>query len=48
MDRATSQCLVAGPLTVARTHRKVAQAASSFRVLRSDSDQAGIGDTQGI
>jgi len=44
MDRANSQCLVAGPLTVARTCGKVAQAAPSCRALGSSRDpQAGIG-----
>ena len=41
---ASSQCLVAGPLTVVRTHRKVVQAAPSCRALESGSDpQAGVG-----
>ena len=43
MDRASSQCLVAGPLTVARTCGKMAPAALSFRALGSDSDQACVG-----
>ena len=38
MGRASSQCLVARPLTVARTHGEVAQAAPSFRALGSGSD----------
>ena len=46
MGRASSQCLVAGPLTVARTHRKVVQATPSCRALGSGSDlQAGVGGT---
>ena len=49
MPRASSQCLVAGPLTVVRTYGKVAQAAPSFRVMGSGSDpQAGVGSTQSI
>ena len=42
MGRAGSQCLVAGPLPLSRTHGKVAQAAPSCRALGSDSDQAGV------
>lgn len=38
MSRASSQCLVTGPLTVARTHRKVVQAAPSCRALGSGSE----------
>ena len=49
MGRASSQCLVAGPLTVARTCVKVAQAAPSCSALGSDSDpQAGVGSAQSI
>ena len=49
MSRASSQCLVTGPLTVARTHRKVVQAAPSCRALGSGSDpQAGVGSAQSI
>ena len=49
VGRASSQCLIAGPLTVARTHRKLVQTSSSCQALRSGSDpQAGIGDTQDI
>ena len=48
-DRASSQCLVAGPLTVQRTHREVAQAAPSCRAWGSGSDpQGGVGGTQGV
>ena len=44
MDKASSQCLVAGPLTVARTGREVAQAAPVCRPLGSGNDpQAGVG-----
>ena len=47
--RTSSQCLVAGLLTVARTHRAVVQAALSFRVLESGSDpQTHVGSTQSI
>ena len=47
MGRASSQCLVAGPLTVARTCVKVAQAAPSCRAPGSDTDpQTGIGGAQ--
>ena len=46
--RASSSCLVARLLTVAGTQGKVAQAAPSYRVLGSDSDQGGIGGTQSI
>ena len=43
MGRACSQCLVAGLLTVARTHREVALVAPGFRALGSGSDpQAGV------
>ena len=49
MDRAGSQCLVAVSLTVARTHRQVAQASASCRALGSDSYlQAGVGGTQSV
>ena len=43
MGRASSYCLVAGPLIVARTCGKMAQVASSCRALGSDSDQEGVG-----
>ena len=43
MGQASTQCLVAGPLSVARTLRKVAQAAPSCGALGSDSDQACVG-----
>ena len=43
MGRASSQCLIAGPLATVKDHRKVAQAAPSCRALGSDSDQAGVG-----
>ena len=47
--RASSQFLVAGLLTVARTHGKVAQADPSCRALGSGSDpQAGVGSAQSI
>ena len=46
MGRVSSQCLLAGPFSVARTCRKVVQAAPSCRALGSDSDaQAGVGST---
>ena len=50
MLRACSQCLVAGPLTVARTHREVvAQAAPDCRALGSGSDSlGGVGSTQSL
>ena len=44
MGRASSQCLVAGLLTVARTHWKVVQATPSCRVLGSGNEpQADLG-----
>jgi len=47
MGRASSQCLVAGPLTVARTCREVAQASPGFRALGHGNDfQAGVGNAQ--
>ena len=43
MDRASNQCLVAGPLTVTRVCKKIAQDAPSCRALGSSSDpQAGV------
>ena len=48
MGRASSQCLVARPLTVSRSCGKVVQAAPSCRALGSDSDQAGVGYSQSI
>ena len=48
MGRVSSQCLVAGPLTVARTCGKVAQAAPSCTTLGSDSDQVGVGSIWSI
>ena len=45
MGRASSQCLVAGPLTVSGTCGKVAQTAPRCRALGSDSDQACVGST---
>ena len=49
MSRASSKCLVAGPLRVVKTHGEVVQAASGCRALGSDSDpQAGVGHTQSI
>ena len=45
----SSQSLVAGPLTVAKAHRKVAQAVFSCGALRSGSvPQAGVGSIQSI
>ena len=41
MGRARSPCLVVGPLTVARTHGRVAQASPSCRALGRGSDKAG-------
>ena len=41
MDRAHSQCLVAGPLTLSRTYREVVQAAPGCRVLGSGRDPLG-------
>ena len=41
MGRACSQCLVAGFLTVTRTHGELVQAAPSCRALRSGSDPQG-------
>ena len=49
MGRASSQCLVAAPLTVARTQGKVVLAAPSCRALGSGSDlQSGVGCTWSI
>ena len=49
MDRDSSQCLVAGPLTVAGIHGEVAQVAPNCRTLGSDSDlQADVGRAQSI
>ena len=49
MGRASSWCLVAGPLTVARTHGNVAQYAPSCRALGSGSDpQAAVDSAQSI
>ena len=49
MGRDSTQLLVAGSLTVARTHRNVAQAYPSYRALESDSDlQADVGCTQNV
>ena len=49
MGRANSQCLIAGTLTVAKTHWKVVQAAHICRTLESGSDpQAGIGSAQSV
>ena len=46
MGRGSSQCLVAGPLTVARTHKEVVQAAPICRVLGSSSDtEASVGSS---
>ena len=47
--RASSECLVAGLLTVARTCRKVAQATPSYRALGSGNEpQADLGGAQSI
>ena len=49
VGRACSQCLVAGPLTVARTHRKVEQAAFGCSAPGSGNDsQAGVASTQSL
>ena len=49
MVRICSQCLVDGPLTVARKHGEVVQAAPGYRALGSGSDpQAGVGSAQGV
>ena len=49
MGRASSQCLVAGFLTVARTCRKVVQATPSCRALGSGNEsQADLGSAQSI
>ena len=49
MGRASSPCLVAGPLTVARTLGEVAQAPPGGRALESGSDTlGGIFGTQGV
>ena len=49
MGRARSQCLVAGPFTVAWTHGKVEQAAPICRALASDNDlQADVDGAQSI
>ena len=49
MDRASSQCLVAGPLTVARNLGKMVYAAPICRALGNGSDsQAGRGSVQSI
>ena len=38
MDKVSSQCLVARPLPVARTHREVVQAVPAYRALESGRD----------
>ena len=49
IDRASSQCLVMGLLTVVRTSGEVALAAPCCRALGSSSDpQAGVGRAQSI
>lgn len=49
IGRTCSQCLVAGLLTVGRTHRKVVQAAPNYRALGSGNDsQAGVSSAQSI
>ena len=42
VGKGSSQCLVAGPLAAARTHRKVEQSTPSCRALGSNSGQAGV------
>ena len=47
--RASSQCLVTGPLTMARIHTVVTHATPGCRTLGNGSDpQAGIGGTQSV
>ena len=49
MGRSSSQCLVAGPLTVARTCREVVQAVPGCRDLGSGSDpQGAVGGAQSL
>ena len=49
VGRASSQFLVAGPLTMAGTHWKFVKTAPSCRVLGNGSDtQAGVGGTQSV
>ena len=49
MGRANSQCLVSGPLTVARNCGKVVQIVPSCRALQSGNEtQAGFGGTRSI
>jgi len=49
MGSASSQCLVAGPLTVPRTHKKVMQVASDCWALGCGSDpQGGVGNGQNL
>ena len=49
MGGASSHCLVAGPLTMSRTHGEVAQATPSFRALGSGNDpQSGADGTLSI
>ena len=49
MGRACSWCLVAGPLIVERTHRKVEQAAFGCSAPGSGNDsQAGVASTQSL
>ena len=47
VGRVYSQCLVAGPLTVVRTHWEVVQAAPGYRALGSGRDpQADVGSPE--
>ena len=49
MGRASGQCLVDGPLTVARTCRKVAQTTPGYRALGNGNEpQADLDGAQGI
>ena len=49
MGRASIQCVVAGPLAVARIRSKVVQAAPSCRALGSCSDtQTDVGSAQSV
>ena len=49
MSRPSSQCLVAGSFTVARTCQEVRQGAPSCNALGCDSDpQAGVGGAQSV
>ena len=49
MHKASNQCLVARPMTVARNCGEVAQFTPGYRVLASSSDpQGGIGGAQSL